>query len=213
MIAGGQALDSNMRRMMDVTPEEAEKLKYTAISYSCGHFKHLPQKDILVNNAWFGVSANLWHLLNQLSAECHDNMNLWTDAICIDPDNMQEKSIQVAMMTEVFSQCERGIMWLGIQDVVFVPSRANGVVNLVVHPVCRKGEMRRCTWKAHVTYHSHPRRPAVIVTKCLQQATIVLLQSLREEGSTGPDIEVLRRNSGACKKEKQRRNNVSPKSQ
>ncbi|KAI5924928.1 hypothetical protein F4810DRAFT_102806 [Camillea tinctor] len=41
---------------------------------------------------------------------------MWTDALCIDPNNMQEKSIQVGMMAEIFSQSESGIMWLGIQD-------------------------------------------------------------------------------------------------
>ena len=38
---------------------------------------------------------------------------LWIDAICINQSDKNEKSHQVAMMGEIYSSCQKAIVWLG----------------------------------------------------------------------------------------------------
>ncbi|KAF5496161.1 Heterokaryon incompatibility protein 6, OR allele [Colletotrichum fructicola] len=41
------------------------------------------------------------------------HISVWVDAICIDQSNTEERSIQVAMMAEIYDRAKRVIVWLG----------------------------------------------------------------------------------------------------
>lgn len=53
---------------------------------------------------------------------------LWVDAICIDQENISERSAQVAMMDQIYGACKCCIVWLGNSD--WLTKRA---VRLVEH--------------------------------------------------------------------------------
>lgn len=72
---------------------------------------------ILVNGKSFDISENLFDALLQFQSE---NVGwLWVDAICIDQVNYEERSSQVLLMGEIYSNASRVVVWLGkdIEDV------------------------------------------------------------------------------------------------
>ena len=80
------------------TRYRSDTLPYNAISYTWGE----PQLDkrIFVNGKPVDVRANCWYALWQ--ARLHRITDLWIDALCINQDNAEEKSAQVAQMCEIF---------------------------------------------------------------------------------------------------------------
>ena len=41
---------------------------------------------------------------------------MWIDAICIDQSNLREKSSQILLMRDIYSSCQRVVIWLGEHD-------------------------------------------------------------------------------------------------
>lgn len=83
---------------------------YEAISYVWGD----PNDRALlrVEDAEFSVTANLALALRYLRLP-HEPRTLWADAICIDQNNIDERSRQVQLMKEIYSSCVRDLVWLG----------------------------------------------------------------------------------------------------
>ena len=57
------------------------------------------------------VSENLFHALEQLRSA--DVGYIWIDAICINQENLEERSAQILLMGDIFSGAEKVIAWLG----------------------------------------------------------------------------------------------------
>ncbi|KXJ87678.1 heterokaryon incompatibility protein-domain-containing protein, partial [Microdochium bolleyi] len=72
--------------------------EYTALSYTWGTGE--PSKAILLNGTLFPVRDNLYQLW-------------WIDAICINQDDISERSSQVALMRRIYRQASRIVIWLG----------------------------------------------------------------------------------------------------
>lgn len=81
---------------------------YEALSYVWGKGRRL----ILLNGGFREVTANLEAALRRLRYS-HDDRHLWVDALCIDQNNDIEKSHQVRLMREIYSQTAMGLLWLG----------------------------------------------------------------------------------------------------
>lgn len=75
------------------------------------------------------VTANLNEALKQLSmkgeilstsddTEAGEEGFMWIDAICINQEDMKERSAQVGMMTRIYREAEKVIVWLGPDDLV-----------------------------------------------------------------------------------------------
>ena len=60
----------------------------------------------------FHVRPNLYAALNQLREQKRD-LVLWVDALCIDQENLTEKTHQVQKMARIYSKAHRVIVWLG----------------------------------------------------------------------------------------------------
>ncbi|KAK8112946.1 heterokaryon incompatibility protein-domain-containing protein [Apiospora sp. TS-2023a] len=58
------------------------------------------------------VTVNLLNCLRHLRDTQH-SLVLWVDAICINQDDLREKSAQVAMMGYIYSRCSTVCCWLG----------------------------------------------------------------------------------------------------
>ncbi|KAK6078147.1 HET-domain-containing protein [Seiridium cupressi] len=92
--------------------DHAESIPYTALSYAWGS----PGETelIIVNDMRMDVSRNLaMALLYPRYQNMHHDLVLWTDAICIDQDNIKERGYQVHQMKTIYRQAERVIFWLG----------------------------------------------------------------------------------------------------
>ncbi|KAK8115627.1 hypothetical protein PG984_012129 [Apiospora sp. TS-2023a] len=66
------------------------------------------------------VTKNLATALTYLRNESYAR-NLWVDAICINQNDLDERSTQVAQMGAIYRTARRVISWLGIRDPFFDP--------------------------------------------------------------------------------------------
>ena len=69
-------------------------------------------QTIILDDEPITVSANLAAALRSLRIE---TPYAWIDAICIDQDNIPERSAQVAIMKKIYSQAQKVLVWLGPQ--------------------------------------------------------------------------------------------------
>ena len=94
--------------------QDVKMVKYEALSYVWGD-----EKDVLpitVNGKHFLVTRNLRDFLSQLRNKNDRRGPYWTDAICINQNDNEEKNVQVAMMGDIYSNCARCLAWLGEAD-------------------------------------------------------------------------------------------------
>lgn len=63
------------------------------------------------------VQPNLYTALKRLRHRDHSR-NIWADALCINQDDMQERSQQVKLMGDIFRNASRVLMWLGSEKSV-----------------------------------------------------------------------------------------------
>lgn len=83
---------------------------YEALSYAWGDAAD--REPILVDDHLCEVTANLAAALRRLRRPDQER-HLWVDAICINQADNDEKSHQVNLMKNIYSNAEQGLMWLG----------------------------------------------------------------------------------------------------
>lgn len=88
---------------------------YDCLSYAWGDLRET--KQILIDGHAFEATENLVVALHQLRAhkhpKYHRNELIWIDAICINQKDNDEKSHQVQMMRDIYSNAVQVIVWLG----------------------------------------------------------------------------------------------------
>jgi hypothetical protein len=83
---------------------------YEALSYMWGPLE--PALVITVNGKPCAIRQNLWKALMALRHEDRPR-TLWIDVICINQNDIPEKSRLVANMNLVYEQAEKVVVWLG----------------------------------------------------------------------------------------------------
>jgi len=83
---------------------------YNALSYCWGE-NHSPIQ-INCNSQPFVVTPNLHSALLEYRHRAIQTP-LWVDAVCIDQSNVSERTSQVRMMDEIYTEAECVIVWLG----------------------------------------------------------------------------------------------------
>ncbi|KAJ9654070.1 hypothetical protein H2201_009051, partial [Coniosporium apollinis] len=81
-----------------------------ALSYVWGDPKD--KVPIEIGGKFIHVTKNCQAALRALRHST-DTKLVWVDAICIDQDNTEEKSEQVALMGDIYRKAERAVAWLG----------------------------------------------------------------------------------------------------
>lgn len=83
---------------------------YQTLSYTWGD-AYFPE-TIIVDGEVVNITLNLHNSLQYIRSR---NMptDMWIDAICINQEQIQERSSQVAFMDEIYSRCEQVYIWLG----------------------------------------------------------------------------------------------------
>ena len=87
--------------------------EYEALSYTWGSPEH--RADIFVNDSQsltLSVTSNLAIALRFLRYEDRPR-TLWIDALCINQQDLDERSAQVQRMGDIYSKASRVIVWLG----------------------------------------------------------------------------------------------------
>lgn len=132
----------------------SKETKFHALSYVWGKPDEKP-RIITVNNQPFPVSPNLHEFLEQIWMEQYqhhrkypttydqDNhamtmwpepLQWWTDAICINQNDNEEKSTQVPRMGELYSSANRVWIWFGRSEYVFRTHTDAEMIKLAVTP-------------------------------------------------------------------------------
>ena len=104
------------------------KTNYVALSYMWDYMtpsllpsKHWSrknqEKEIYCNGASLTVKSNLYAALHQLRHETESTI-LWTDAICINQKDDDEKTSQVRLMRKIYALAEKTVVWLGQETYV-----------------------------------------------------------------------------------------------
>ncbi|PMD53075.1 HET-domain-containing protein [Hyaloscypha bicolor E] len=85
-------------------------LPYEALSYEWGAEPY--ESPIAVNDIPWKISSNLSSALYQFRYPDRDRI-LWTDALCINQVDSDEKNGQIPLMTAIYQQAQRVLIWLG----------------------------------------------------------------------------------------------------
>jgi hypothetical protein len=89
----------------------SNRIKYLALSYAWGiESNKIP---IIIDGHALDVTRNLHAALVNIADE-HEQLPLWTDAICIDQSNEDEKLAQIKQMSSVYSSADAVIIFLGL---------------------------------------------------------------------------------------------------
>ncbi|KAF2768650.1 hypothetical protein EJ03DRAFT_328131 [Teratosphaeria nubilosa] len=84
---------------------------YQATSYTWG--TDAPSHNVEIDSCrTFKIRKNLDYALRGLRSR-HISMDLWTDALCINQEDLAERSSQVAMMGAIYAKATRVLIWLG----------------------------------------------------------------------------------------------------
>ncbi|KAF2818325.1 HET-domain-containing protein [Ophiobolus disseminans] len=83
---------------------------YEALSYTWGNEENACR--ISMDGLPFHVRPNLRDALRRLR-QLQSTRIMWIDAICIDQNSADEKSVQVPLMGKIYTRAERVIAWLG----------------------------------------------------------------------------------------------------
>src|SRR5207249_4499105 len=88
----------------------ATKPTYEAISYTWGDPSMTRAIDCAEQT--LQVTLNLYSALQNLRHTDRERI-LWADAICINQENVKERSQQVGLMAKIYSQSNGVLIWLG----------------------------------------------------------------------------------------------------
>ncbi|CAG7559951.1 unnamed protein product [Fusarium equiseti] len=88
---------------------DASEEGWNCLSYTWG--TQPPKEEILINSVSFPVRSNVYNFLRQ--AQRQGLANLWIDSICINQSDIQERNIQVGLMSRIFGEAKLVIVWLG----------------------------------------------------------------------------------------------------
>lgn len=83
---------------------------FEALSYFWGD--EAADRNILLNNTPFSIKPNLQGALRELCKGKIERL-LWVDAICINQADINERNEQVRIMSSIYRQATRVVVWMG----------------------------------------------------------------------------------------------------
>ncbi|KAH9807357.1 Heterokaryon incompatibility protein 6, OR allele [Teratosphaeria destructans] len=91
----------------------ASSPRYLALSYAWGEPRSRPKA--LVNGQHVEIPENLSRALETLETSdfAEKGLKFWTDAICIDQANLEERNRMVARMQDIYKHSQDVVVWLG----------------------------------------------------------------------------------------------------
>lgn len=93
----------------------SDDLQFEALSYTWGSAK--TRSRIKLNGSDFMITKDLNAALKRFRYKDKPR-TLWVDAICINQQDAAEKSVQVALMADIYRHCQRVLIWLGKQSLL-----------------------------------------------------------------------------------------------
>lgn len=115
---------------------------FTTVSYTWGDGKDFCDEPIRLNNHETFVLENVSGLLLMLCSTSSEAFNLaedwfWIDSICINQDNLSERTSQVKLMGQIYRQAKATIVWLSEAS-----DETRTAIELLLHLANRRHELR-----------------------------------------------------------------------
>lgn len=85
---------------------------YEALSYVWGPYDLEDPDHIELDECGFKVTINLWRAMYYLRQES-EARDFWIDAICINQEDLHERSSQVQLMRDIYKGSTRTVVWIG----------------------------------------------------------------------------------------------------
>ena len=101
---------TNSRTQFVVSSVTGQPIWYTALSYVWGDSAFL--MPIKCNEKTFHTTRNLDIALRHLR-DSKDSVMLWADQICINQNDLQERTQQVLLMSKIYERARSTVVWLG----------------------------------------------------------------------------------------------------
>lgn len=95
-------------------PLDEVRNQFVAISYCWGKAKR-DRFLVLRGGVVVPITANVESLIAQIFAG-HDRELIWIDAVCINQDDIAERSAQVQIMKDIYDAARRVSVWLGAPE-------------------------------------------------------------------------------------------------
>jgi hypothetical protein len=87
-------------------------MPYKALSYAWRLDQKEPDATISCNDVDVEISANLFHASRQLR-NVQVPVVIWVEFLCINQQDIVERSLQVAMMRDIYEKSREVVIWLG----------------------------------------------------------------------------------------------------
>lgn len=112
--------------------------RYEALSYCWGHPKKVSK--VLTDVGWIQVTRNLHTALSRLRDPLLERV-IWTDAICINQKDLEERSQQVQLMAEIYARASCVIVWLeDVTNDYYLDSKARAISDQALQSIRRAAE-------------------------------------------------------------------------
>lgn len=98
-----------------VSVQNARQSEYEALSYAWGNNDQTLKPFISCHEKCLKLTSNLQSALHHIRSE-EKVTKVWVDQICINQDDLEERSQQVSVMGSIYSAAKRVIIWLGDTD-------------------------------------------------------------------------------------------------
>jgi hypothetical protein len=86
---------------------------YDALSYTWGSPELCSKITLDGGGAELAITANLDLALRRMRTRTRMPTRIWADGICINQTDIPERNQQVRLMGHIYSQCQRGLIYLG----------------------------------------------------------------------------------------------------
>ena len=126
--------DSPLRcKLKVVSVQNARQSEYEALSYAWGNNDQPLKPFINCHEKCLKLTPNLESALRHIRSE-NKVTNLWVDQICINQEDLEERSQQLSLMSSIYSAAKRVIIWLGDTD--NTSHQAMTFVPVLYHNLC-----------------------------------------------------------------------------
>ncbi|KAJ4993393.1 heterokaryon incompatibility protein [Stagonosporopsis vannaccii] len=123
---------------------------YIALSYVWG--SGVKDQRIYCDNEIVSITTNLFQALRRLRRQ-DEVRHLWADSVCIDQDNITEKSLQVALMGQIYRNARRVLIYMGSDPDKHGPKLAS-LLNDTYHMIqCEIANMKISKWNSFPDLH------------------------------------------------------------
>ncbi|KAF1937176.1 HET-domain-containing protein, partial [Clathrospora elynae] len=95
----------------ELTNAQLDFAKYQALSYVWGSPR--ATRSIRLDGPTYPVTSNLESELRHQRERFGDELVLWVDALCINQEDVEERTQQVQLMGLMYDKCTEGIVYLG----------------------------------------------------------------------------------------------------